>query len=165
MDTQLWHTCCMFWLQTTKPYAVGWYPGASSAQFVIKSTVTVFPLSLVLQECGLVAQAHRIDERSEWRTFGDKDKESEDPNRVGGPGDPLLDGNLSTIIGKGTKGDGGMAYQLNMMHNRASAQDRALKNAFKAIGGLCERLNLVENIRDHAKKVSGGAMAEDLSCC
>lgn len=114
-----------------------------------------FRLPSRAQECGLVAQAHIIDERSEWRTFGDKDKESEDPNRVGGPSNPLLDSAaLSTMIGRGTRGDGGLAYQLNRMHNRASTQDRALLNAFKEIKGLCQRMDLNDNIRDHAQKVS-----------
>jgi hypothetical protein len=60
------------------------------------------PLLLALQNCGVVVEAHVIDERSEWRTFADKDGNGADPNRVGGPVNPLLsDGGMSTMIGGG----------------------------------------------------------------
>ena len=40
----------------------------------------------------MVVEAHVIDERSEWRTFGDKEGRDggADPNRVGGPVNHLL---------------------------------------------------------------------------
>jgi hypothetical protein len=70
------------------------------------------------QGCGLVVEAHIIDERSEWRTFGDKDKEGDDPSRVGGASNPLLDdGGLGTMIGR-VQGDGGASFALNKMHMR-----------------------------------------------
>lgn len=43
-----------------------------------QSRVTCIPTAahsaapLLLQNCGVVVEAHVIDERSEWRTFGDK---------------------------------------------------------------------------------------------
>lgn len=50
-----------------------------------------------------------------------QDKESGDPNRVGGPTNHLLEGGgLSTVIGKGRDGDG--AYMLNRLHTRRSAR-------------------------------------------
>lgn len=46
-------------------------------------------------------EAHIIDERSEWRTFGDKEKEGDDPSRVGAAANPLLQGGgLTTGIAK-----------------------------------------------------------------
>jgi len=40
---------------------------------------------------------------SEWRTFHvERSGPKNDPSRVGGPENPLLDGDLSTIIGPGT---------------------------------------------------------------
>jgi len=100
-----------------------------------------------------VVQAHIIDERSEWRTFSDRDKESDDPNRVGGPTNALLgDAGLTTVIAR-TRGDGGASFALHRLHARAGGgPERALSSAFKAIGGMCERLGLVEAIRDHAQK-------------
>eukprot|EP01025_Chloroclados_australasicus_P030577 TRINITY_DN30718_c0_g1_i3.p3 TRINITY_DN30718_c0_g1~~TRINITY_DN30718_c0_g1_i3.p3 ORF type:complete len:155 (-),score=9.98 TRINITY_DN30718_c0_g1_i3:39-455(-) len=87
---------------------------------------------MICRGCGLVAEAHMIDETSEWRTFADKDKDSVDPNRVGGPENPLFEGSgLSTIIGKNQKGDdGNMMSTLSRMHNRnAGAKDRQMIQA------------------------------------
>lgn len=45
-----------------------------------------------------------------------QDKEGQDPNRVGGPNNPLLEGGgLTTMIGKG-KDDG--SFALNKLHSR-----------------------------------------------
>ncbi|KAK6127386.1 hypothetical protein DH2020_038868 [Rehmannia glutinosa] len=58
----------------------------------------------VCSECGLVLEARSIDETSEWRTFAD-DSGDHDPNRVGGPVNPLLgDAALSTVISRGANG-------------------------------------------------------------
>ncbi|KAL6753961.1 hypothetical protein V8C86DRAFT_2714153 [Haematococcus lacustris] len=96
---------------------------------------------LVCKNCGLVAEAHMIDERSEWRTFSDKDKEGQDPNRVGGPGNPLLDGGgLTTMIGKSRDGDG--THALNRLHMRNNNPDRALTVAFKKLSDLCDKLSI-----------------------
>uniref|UniRef100_A0A7S0RRQ4 General transcription factor TFIIB n=1 Tax=Chlamydomonas leiostraca TaxID=1034604 RepID=A0A7S0RRQ4_9CHLO len=105
---------------------------------------------IVCKGCGLVVEAHIIDERSEWRTFSDKDKESADPNRVGGPTNQLLEGGgLSTVIGKGRDGDAN--YMLNRLHTRSNNPDRALVAAFKTLGDMCERLSLVNTaIKDAA---------------
>lgn len=54
-----------------------------------------------------------IDVGSEWRTFSNE-KANNDPSRVGGPENPLLNGSdLSTIIGPGSGGDsfGNSKYQ------------------------------------------------------
>jgi transcription initiation factor TFIIB len=56
-----------------------------------------------VQECGLVLESHAIEETSEWRSFSDSDKANRsDPNRVGGPSNPLLNsGGLGTSVAKG----------------------------------------------------------------
>lgn len=114
---------------------------------------------IVCMGCGLVVQSHIIDERSEWRTFSDKDKETVDPNRVGGPSDPLLNGgNLSTVIGK-TMGDpGGMSHALNRLHTRSNDPDRNLITAFRNIAGMCDQLALVSGIKDRACSLFKEAM-------
>ena len=43
----------------------------------------------VCTECGLVLEAHSVDETSEWRTFANESNDN-DPVRVGGPSNPLL---------------------------------------------------------------------------
>lgn len=106
---------------------------------------------VVCKGCGLVVEAHIIDERSEWRTFSDKDKEGADPNRVGGPSNPLLGGSaLTTMIGKLPGGDAAGTYALQRLHARSNNPERTLANAFKEIADLCERLSLQDNIRDKA---------------
>lgn len=117
---------------------------------------------IVCQGCGLVVEEHIIDERSEWRTFSDKDKESVDPNRVGGPSNPLLDGGgLSTVIGK-IQGDGGMSFGLNRMHTRSNNPDRNLLSAFKKISSMSEQLSLSMNIKDRACELYKEAMETGL---
>ncbi|KAK1298662.1 Transcription initiation factor IIB [Acorus calamus] len=58
----------------------------------------------VCLECGLVLEAHTIDEKSEWRTFADESGDH-DPNRVGARTNPLLaDAPLTTSIPGGRLG-------------------------------------------------------------
>ncbi|KAF5841643.1 cyclin-like protein [Dunaliella salina] len=100
---------------------------------------------VVCSNCGLVVEAHIIDERSEWRTFSDKDKEGADPNRVGGQTNPLLEGGgLSTIIGKGRDGDN--SYMLNRLHTRSNNPDRGLISAFKKMGEICEMMQMSSSV-------------------
>lgn len=55
--------------------------------------------TVVFVHCIVVFDTKR---HSEWRTFSNSDTPGSDPNRVGGPSNPLLrDSGLSTIIGKG----------------------------------------------------------------
>ncbi|KAK6925581.1 Transcription factor TFIIB, cyclin-like domain [Dillenia turbinata] len=84
----------------------------------------------VCSECGLVLEAHSVDETSEWRNFSN-DTGDNDPVRVGGPTNPLLaDGGLSTIIsGANAKAD----VSLGRWHNLGSNPDRSLIQAFKSI--------------------------------
>ncbi|XP_059665328.1 transcription initiation factor IIB-like [Cornus florida] len=108
----------------------------------------------VCSECGLVLEAHSIDETSEWRTFANESGDN-DPVRVGGPTNPLLaDGGLSTVISKpnGATGDF-LSSSLGRWQNRGSSADRSLVNAFKAIATMSDRLGLVATIKDRANEI------------
>ncbi|XP_057483889.1 transcription initiation factor IIB-like [Actinidia eriantha] len=101
----------------------------------------------VCSECGLVLEAHSIDETSEWRTFADS-ADNHDPTRVGGPTSPLLsDGGLSTVI------SGPNGPSLARWHNHGSEADRSLIQAFKAIATMSDRLGLVATIKDRANEI------------
>jgi len=102
------------------------------------------------QECGLVAEAHTIDERSEWRSFADEGgKTAVDMNRVGGPTNPLLADGLSTSIGE--QGGGVHAAILRRAHARAAGgEEKALQDGFRRVGRLADDLGLVRAVRDRA---------------
>ena len=109
----------------------------------------------VCSECGLVLESHSIDETSEWRTFANESGDN-DPNRVGGPSNPLLtDGGLSTVIAKPNGGGGGefLSSSLGRWQNRGSNPDRALIQAFKTIATMSDRLGLVATIKDRANEI------------
>mmetsp|Transcript_32163 Transcript_32163/g.57592 ORF Transcript_32163/g.57592 Transcript_32163/m.57592 type:complete len:325 (-) Transcript_32163:134-1108(-) len=102
--------------------------------------------------CGLVAESHMMDEGSEWRTFADNDKDTGDPSRVGAAVNVLLDNGsaATTRIERGTKGG---FSNLERLHARSNNSDRALLSSFAAIGSLCERLGLKDNIKHRACEV------------
>uniref|UniRef100_A0A5B7B3G2 Putative Cyclin-like family protein n=1 Tax=Davidia involucrata TaxID=16924 RepID=A0A5B7B3G2_DAVIN len=122
-----------------------------------RNTEVVFDHSagdMVCSECGLVLEAHSIDETSEWRTFANESGDN-DPVRVGGPTNPLLaDGGLSTVISKpnGATGDY-LSSSLGRWQNRGSNPDRSLIQAFKAIATMSDRLGLVATIKDRANEI------------
>ncbi|KAK4345967.1 hypothetical protein RND71_036143 [Anisodus tanguticus] len=100
----------------------------------------------VCSECGLVLESRSIDETSEWRTFADESGDH-DPNRVGGPVNPLLgDVGLSTVISKGPNGSNGDS-SLARLQNRGGDPERALVMAFKVIATMADRLSLVSTIK------------------
>ncbi|KAL2239948.1 UNVERIFIED_CONTAM: Transcription initiation factor IIB-2 [Sesamum indicum] len=108
----------------------------------------------VCSECGLVLEAHSIDETSEWRTFANETGEN-DPVRVGGPTNPLLaDGGLSTVISKpnGLSADY-LTSSLGRWQNRGSNPDRSIIQAFKTIATMADRLGLVATIKDRANEI------------
>jgi len=97
----------------------------------------------VCTECGLVLEAHSVDETSEWRTFANESNDN-DPVRVGGPTNPLLtDGGLSTVIAKpnGAQGDF-LSSSLGRWQNRGSNPDRSLILAFRTIANMADRFLL-----------------------
>ncbi|KAJ9131261.1 hypothetical protein P3X46_035226 [Hevea brasiliensis] len=108
----------------------------------------------VCSECGLVLEAHSIDETSEWRTFANESTDN-DPVRVGGPSNPLLaDGGLSTVISKPTGASGDfLTTSLGRWQNRGSNPDRSLIQAFKTIATMSDRLGLVATIKDRANEI------------
>ncbi|KAL9250013.1 Transcription initiation factor IIB-2-like protein [Drosera capensis] len=122
-----------------------------------RSTEVVFDHSAgdtVCSECGLVLESHSIDETSEWRTFANESGDN-DPNRVGGPSNPLLsDSGLTTMISK-TKGSGGdsLPSGLGRWQSRGSAADRNLLHAFNVIATMADRLGLVTTIKDRANEI------------
>ncbi|KAK9278943.1 hypothetical protein L1049_028525 [Liquidambar formosana] len=119
-----------------------------------RNTEVVFDHSTgdtICSECGLVLEAHSIDETSEWRTFANESNDA-DPNRVGGPYNPLLgDAALSTVISKpnGASADF-ISSSLGRWQNRGSNADRSLIQAFKSIAIM---LGLVTTIKDRACEI------------
>ena len=109
---------------------------------------------LICRSCGRVAESHLIDERSEWRTFSDKDKEGADPNRVGGPVNALLrDGGLSTMISGGKGVDKSLANNLQRMQARSDlGPDKALVLAFRDISRVCSSMKLPDVVRHQANE-------------
>ncbi|KAK1322617.1 Transcription initiation factor IIB [Acorus calamus] len=113
----------------------------------------------VCLECGLVLEAHTIDEKSEWRTFAD-DSGDHDPNRVGARTNPLLaDAPLTTSIsrrpGKGGKGgdDGDLVSSALGRWRNGHDPNRNLVAAFGSIADMAERLGLVGTIKDRACEI------------
>lgn len=106
-----------------------------------RSTEVVFDHSAgdtVCSECGLVLEAHSIDETSEWRTFANESGDN-DPVRVGGPTNPLLaDSGLVTVISK----NGASGGEFSRWQTRSANPDRSLIQAFKAIGTMADRFGL-----------------------
>lgn len=109
---------------------------------------------LICRDCGGIVGDRIIDTRSEWRTFSNDDN-GEDPSRVGGPMNPLLDSDqLDTII-SGRDGGSGIARELSRLQNRGSMKvsERILINAFKTISDMCDRIGLPKVISDRAKQL------------
>jgi transcription initiation factor TFIIB len=95
-----------------------------------------------------------IDERSEWRTFSDKDKDTADPSRVGGPVNALLsDGGLSTVISGGKGVDKGLASSLQKVQSRTEGgSDRTLTMAFREIARVCGAMRLADSVKHQANE-------------
>ncbi|GMY15722.1 transcription initiation factor IIB-2-like [Fagus crenata] len=108
----------------------------------------------ICSECGLVLEAHSIDETSEWRTFANESN-SNDPVRVGGPLNPLLsDGGLSTVISRpnGTTGDF-LTSSLGKWQTRSSNPDKHLIQAFKSIAIMSDRDKIIKVERPELLKM------------
>jgi transcription initiation factor TFIIB len=107
---------------------------------------------LVCPQCGLVVGDRVIDVGTEWRTFSNESN-TDDPSRVGGPENPLLNGQeLSTMIGAATGSAGLDAQGFNKYRSRrtVSSTDRALTTAFREISTMAERINMARSIVDQA---------------
>ncbi|XVF09179.1 hypothetical protein REPUB_Repub07fG0069400 [Reevesia pubescens] len=97
----------------------------------------------ICSECGLVLEAHSVDETSEWRNFSNESADN-DPVRVGGPYNPLLsDGGLSTVISMPNGGSTEfLSSSLGKWQGRGSNPDKNIIQAFKAIAAMSERFDL-----------------------
>ena len=107
---------------------------------------------MVCGSCGLVLGDKIIDTRSEWRTFSNDDGNNDDPSRVGGARNELLNGSqLETDIAFGV--GGGAARELHKAHKK-SAFDKGNKDLVEAyiqISLLGEGWNLSKSVIDSAK--------------
>ncbi|GAA6020443.1 hypothetical protein JCM11491_000248 [Sporobolomyces phaffii] len=110
---------------------------------------------LVCGNCGLVLGDKVVDTRSEWRSFADS--EGDDPSRVGGPQDPLLDPSeqLSTVISF-KDNNTGVARALQMAASRVAKDShngtgRDLHGAYQQISTMCETISLPKSIIDTTK--------------
>ena len=104
---------------------------------------------LICTECGLVIEQRIIDECSEWRTFGDGDKNGADPSRtVGATNVMLTGGGLSTTIGRNP--DGTYNSTLSRLHNRGMNPDKVLINAFHSIGEFADAMGMNRVVKDSA---------------
>ena len=121
---------------------------------------------MICMDCGIVVGEHIIDTRSEWRTFSNDNSGGDDPSRVGGPSNPLLDGDqqLDTIISSRDNFTG-MSRELSRAQGKVGmkASDKALLNAFRTITTLCERIGLTRVITERAKHLFKIAEEEKLS--
>ncbi|KAI5477493.1 transcription initiation factor TFIIB [Pseudohyphozyma bogoriensis] len=111
---------------------------------------------LVCGGCGLVLGDKIVDTRSEWRSFADS--EGDDPSRVGGPVDPLMDAadQFSTIISF-KDGHSGASRALQSAASRMTKSvipgGRNLTEAFKTIGTMCEAISLPKTIVDMTRQL------------
>jgi transcription initiation factor TFIIB len=107
---------------------------------------------IVCDSCGLVLSQRTIDMSSEWRTFSNDDQGNDDPSRVGDGPNALLNGaQLNTNI---AFGDGGMrSKELHRAQNKANLDkgNKALLQAYKQIGALCDGWQLPNSVSDTAK--------------
>lgn len=107
---------------------------------------------LVCTGCGLVLESRGIDESSEWRTFGNGEKEGgADPSRVGGPVNALLSGGgLGTVIGRSDDGKSVGGSALARAAARVENPDKHLLVAFRGIGNITDNLGLNHVVKDRA---------------
>lgn len=105
------------------------------------------------RSCGLVIQEKLFDLGSEWRTFAQE--EGDDPNRVGGPANPLLEGELGTGIGAGGPGGGRLNAALNraQQRNAVSNSDKTMIQVIGRIDRYAERLSLPGAVPKRAKEL------------
>lgn len=111
---------------------------------------------IVCRDCGLVLADRIIDTRSEWRTFANSDDNNDDPSRVGGVSDELLNGPGhidGTLIAK-NDGHTGMSKSLLRAYAAASDQktEKRLSQGMKEVQALGDRLGLSKVIVDSAKQ-------------
>jgi len=113
---------------------------------------------LICGRCGGILGERIVDMRSEWRSFQSENGD-DDPSRVGGPANPLLDGNqLQTVISRTGSGH----RDLNRLHQKGTVDERTklVVDAFKTIQIYCDRIGLPQIISDRAKQLYKRAIDE-----
>ena len=103
----------------------------------------------VCSECGLVLEAHFVDETAEWRTFAD-DSSRVDRNRVADKSNPLLDDiNVLTTSIKNPNG----IKSTNVINSKilrgapGNKSNQHLVMAFDRVGTMADRLGLKKKIK------------------
>ncbi|KAF2771532.1 cyclin-like protein [Teratosphaeria nubilosa] len=107
---------------------------------------------MICASCGLVLMARMVDMSSEWRTFSNDDQGNDDPSRVGDGPNALLNGaQLNTNIAFGD--GGGRSKELHRAQNKVNLDkgNKALLQAYKQIGALCDGWQLPNSVSDTAK--------------
>lgn len=111
---------------------------------------------MICGDCGIVVGDRIIDTRSEWRSFQNDGTGGDDPSRVGGPTNPLLDGagTLGTAISS-RDNYSGASKELSRIQGRSTMKpsEKALLASFRAISAMCDRIGLPRVIADKAKQI------------
>ena len=104
---------------------------------------------VVCAECGLIQQERIIDEASEWRNFAAEDRTgSANPNRVGGPINPLFsDFGVSTRLAD-PKGDSGFSKW--SLRATTSSSDRTINKAIDFIKQTAAQIELPNPVAERA---------------
>lgn len=106
--------------------------------------------NVLCTNCGCIVENTLIDEKTEWRTFDDN---TNDPSRVGGPNNPLLNSEqLDTMIANVGNLN---SYNLNRTQMKSSMRgpERQLINGFNLISAYCDRSSISKTISDVAKLI------------
>lgn len=110
---------------------------------------------IICGQCGLVLSDRIVDTRSEWRTFQNDDKNSDDPSRVGEASNSLYDTeDLTTMISyTANPGGSGSKNNLNKIQQKSLVDKKnyALQAAYQRISELCNGYQLPKPVSDAAK--------------
>eukprot|EP00730_Choanoeca_flexa_P015514 TRINITY_DN7139_c0_g3_i1.p1 TRINITY_DN7139_c0_g3~~TRINITY_DN7139_c0_g3_i1.p1 ORF type:complete len:387 (+),score=109.26 TRINITY_DN7139_c0_g3_i1:128-1288(+) len=108
---------------------------------------------LVCRDCGRVVGDRVVDVGTEWRNFGnsDKNKNKHDPSRVGAAEDPLLDGGeLSTRVSELKNAT--LPWAQWQHRSNMTSDTRSLKSVFKQVEQLGSRMKLADATIQVAKQ-------------
>ncbi|KAI5800915.1 hypothetical protein FPQ18DRAFT_252533, partial [Pyronema domesticum] len=108
--------------------------------------------------CGLIIEGGVVDQRSEWRTFAQDDKErGSDPNRVGDGGSMLLHGSqLSTLVS--FTGDSSVQLSKTQAAISKDKENEKLTNMYRSVEVFSSAGRLSANVVECAKGVAKAAV-------
>ena len=110
---------------------------------------------IICGQCGLVLSDRIVDTRSEWRTFQNDDKNTDDPSRVGDASNSLYDTeDLTTMISYAPNSNSGSSKNsLNKIQQKSLVDKKnyALQTAYQKISELCNGYQLPKSASDAAK--------------